>query len=121
MPELTNDSKIACLARKLAAWADEIAGDYPLVTTLTDQGTDIVLWQYGRQDIVLRCGTKELKEPADWGHEKPLVLAVPTMCTALELVRQTEQLRQPTNRWPFIRIGPMPGTELNTVCCTHDS
>lgn len=113
-------NSICDLAERLAAFANTVGGGHPLITVLGSGAETTVLWQYGKQDIILRCTGVESVLPSNLIPEEPLELNAPTFAAAFDLIRETERRRQPTTDYPYLRFGPMPGTTLDAKHLTHD-
>ncbi|MRW83744.1 hypothetical protein GJ698_06505 [Pseudoduganella sp. FT26W] len=112
--------QISNLAVLLATWADAIGGGDPVVSIIDNEVGPFVLWQYAKQDVIVKCfGTDVVRGPTGWGSETPLLLALPSLQLVFELLRQTELIRQPITDCPYIRLGPIPGTVLDAVDRFH--
>ena len=113
------NNQLDALAKRLGAYADQVGGGYPLVTIVAQDGRQLLLWQYARQDIIIDCTAAEIAAPDEWSLEDALILQAPSIETAFELVRRTERLRQQDTDQPYLRFGPMPGTTLDTKFLAH--
>ena len=110
------------LAQRLAELIDNIGGGYPLLSLLPDDKQAIVLWQYEKHDFVVRCS----KRPPPFAILKkrtpgsPTEIQVGSIFDALDLIRQTEKLRQENSEFPYVRLGLMPGTRSDLEFRKHN-
>lgn len=109
-------------ANALAELVDKLGGGYPLISVMSTDAILVVLWQYEKQDIVIRCTGDEVAAiPLVLNPEEPLELKAPSVVSAFDLIRQTECLRQQTTDYPYLRFGPMPGTTLDPKFFKHNA
>lgn len=106
-----NDS-LETISQKLAHRIDVSGGNNPLISGLPRSHPAGILWQYGKLDIVLflRAGNSPAINVL---HDESALLemAVDSVETAFDLIKNTESARQQRER-PIAQIGRMPGTTL---------
>lgn len=108
-----NSAAFLTLARELAAFADHIGANYPLLSLQLNDDGILILWQYGLHDFIIRC-TCEYGGPRIAGvlaPDLPTEIHVNSVDEAFVLILQTEQIRQNGSEFPYVRLGRMPGTK----------
>jgi hypothetical protein len=109
------------MPKRLAEFIDQGGGGFPLVTIIEHNKRHVVLWQYEKQDIILRCmgNLGDQNETLQFELEAPVEFEMESISAAFELIRHTECIRQNYAEYPYLQFGPMPGTRSDLEFFFH--